>query len=112
MSARTATLCILVGTLLAACGSSHEAAAPGSPSKGRADVKVALEGAHHLCNIALATETQASSIACSDVVAFLRDELRLPSGAVYELRAEGKVDPAELATLSANLQNAGYRSTK
>jgi hypothetical protein len=107
VSARAAGLCVLVGTLLAACGSSNEASAPSSPS-----VKVTLEGAHQLCHIALSTETQASSIACSDVVAFLRDELRLPSGAVYELGADSKVDPAELATVSANLQNAGYRSSK
>jgi hypothetical protein len=112
VSARTATLFLLVGTLLAACGASNDASAPAPPSKGRADVKVTLDGAHHLCNIALATETQASSIACSEVVSFFRDELRLPSGAVYELRADGKFDPAELATLSANLQNAGYRSTQ
>ena len=103
MSARTAALCGLVGTLLVACGSSPQVVA---------DVTVTMDGVHHVCNVALSKETQASSIACGDIVPFLRDELRLPRGAAYNLRTDQNVDPVELATVSANLKSAGYRSAK
>jgi hypothetical protein len=103
VSARAATLYALVGMLLAACGSSPQS---------KADVTVAMDGVHHVCNVALSKEAQANSIACGDLVPFLRDELRLPSGAVYDLRTDQNVDPAELATVSANLKSAGYRSTQ
>jgi hypothetical protein len=103
MRARAAALCGWVGALLAGCGSS---------SNGKVDVTVTLDGVHHACKVALSNEAQASSIACGDVVPFLRDELRLPSGAVYDLRSDQQSDPAALTSIAANLNNAGYRSAK
>lgn len=104
MSVRVTRLCALLASLLTACGSSSE--------KSNVDVTVTMDGVHHACNVALTKEAQGSSVACGDVVPFLRDELRLQSGAVYELRADQKVDPAELKTVSATLNSAGYRSAK
>jgi hypothetical protein len=102
VSARAAALGVLLGLVVVACG------AP----KVNAAVTVTLDGVHHVCNVELSAEAHPSSIACSDIVPFLRDELRLPSGAVYDLRSDQTVDAAELATVSANLKGAGYRPAR
>jgi hypothetical protein len=112
MSAREAALIALIGTVLTACGASNDAGSPGSPSKGHADVTVTMGDGPHVCNVALAQEAQASSVACGEVVAFIRDELRLPSGAVVELRADRTTDAGALAAVSASLNSAGYRSKR
>jgi hypothetical protein len=43
------------------------------------------------------------------VVPFVRDELRLPSGSIYDIRTIPDVDEAEMASVGANLKAAGYR---
>ena len=45
----------------------------------------------------------------ADVVAFLKDELRVPSGASYDLRTVPEVSETELAAVSTGLKKAGYR---
>jgi hypothetical protein len=97
-----------LSAFLAACGSGSDVPAP----KSKADVTVTLDEVHHVCNVALSNEAQASSIPCADVASFLRDELRLPSGAVYDLHGAQKADSAELADISAKLKSAGYRSAR
>jgi hypothetical protein len=104
VTTRLAAFCASAGILLAACGSPQ-------PQR-KVDVTVTLDDEHHVCNIALSKEALASSVACGDVVSFLRDELRLPGGAVYDLRSDQKADSAELATIAANLKAAGYRSAR
>jgi hypothetical protein len=112
VTTRIATLGAVFVALLAACGSSNDASAPAAPSKAKADVTIRLDGVHHVCNVALPTEEHPSSIACADVAAFVRDELRVPSGAVYDLRADPQGEPSELTSISASLKNAGYRSAR
>ena len=58
---------------------------------------------------ALYSEAQGSAIASEDVVRFVRDELRLPSGSIYDIRTIPDVDEAEMARVEASLKGAGYR---
>jgi len=97
--------------LLAGCGPSTDVPTPASDANTKkADVTVTLDGVHHTCIVALSREAQGSTISCGDVVAFLKDELRVPSGAVCDIRTIAEVSEAELAAVAANLKSAGYRS--
>jgi hypothetical protein len=95
---------------LSGCGPSASApdAAPSVAVK--PDVIVTLDGEHHTCLVALSTEAQGSSIGCDEVVPFVRDELRVPSGSIYDLRTLPRADQAEVAKVEASLKGAGYRS--
>ena len=95
---------IAVAALLAGCG-------PNSAPKiaERADVTITIDGRHHTCVVALSKEAQGSAVPCGDVVPFLRDELRLQSGSIYDIRTIPDIDDKELAGLGANLKGAGYR---
>jgi hypothetical protein len=97
-------------TLPAGCGQS--ANAPGEAAAGsgaKPAVIVTLDGKRHTCIVALYTEAQGNAISCDDVVPFVRDELRAPNGAIYEIRTIPEVDAAELARVHASLKGAGYR---
>ncbi len=78
-------------------------------SAAKADVTITLDGAHHTCVVALSREAQGSIISCNDVVPFIRDELRLPSGSTYDVRTIPDADQAEVASIGARLKDAGYR---
>jgi hypothetical protein len=92
---------------LAGCGPSATTAGPSMPSK--SDVIVTMDGEHHTCVVALISEPQGSTVPCADVVPFVREELRLASGSVYDIRTIAKVDDAERAKVEGNLKGAGYR---
>jgi hypothetical protein len=94
---------------LAGCGRSASPpdAAPSVAAK--PDVIVTLDGEHHTCLVALSSEAQGSSIGCDDVVPFVRDELRVSSGSIYDLRTLPPGDKAEMAKVDASLKGAGYR---
>jgi hypothetical protein len=97
---------------LAGCGSSTEAPASyqGPPLIAtKADVIVTLEGKSHACVVALNNEQQGNNISCDDVVSFVRDELRLPSGSVYDIHGDKDADKAQVARVGAALKGAGYR---
>lgn len=110
-----ASIIIVSPALLAGCGSSTTApaTAPAPPSAppiaAKADVIITIDGVQHACVVALYNEPYGNTIPCSDVLPFVRNELRVPSGAVYELRTTGTVDPAEVLKVKANLKDAGYR---
>lgn len=74
------------------------------------DVTIKLDGKRGKCIVALSSEAQGSTISCDDVVPFVKDELRLPKGAIYDIGATADGDQAELAKVRANLNGAGYRS--
>jgi hypothetical protein len=97
----------MVCVLLAGCGPSAGTAVPKIAEK--ADVIITVDGKRHACVVALLKEAQGSAIPCRDVVPFLRDELRLQSGSIYDIRTVPNVDEAELAGLGTNLKSAGYR---
>jgi hypothetical protein len=96
--------------LLTSCGQSARSPAPAAaPAAARADVTVTFDGKRRKCVVALSSEAQGSSISCGDVVSFVREELRLPSGAIYDIRKIPDVDETEVAKVSADLNSAGYR---
>jgi hypothetical protein len=66
-------------------------------------------GEHHTCVAALSSVAQGSAIACDDVVAFVRDELRVPSGSIYDIRTVPNVEQADVAKVEASLKAGGYR---
>src|SRR5271168_2777861 len=95
---------------LTGCGSSTNA--PTSvppPTAAKPDVVVTVDGARHACVVALHSEAQGSIISCDDVVSFVRDELRLPSGSIYDIRTTPDVPAAQVAKVEASLNGAGYR---
>lgn len=97
---------------LASCGSSTDAPASyqGPPLiAAKADVIVTLDGKSHTCVVALNAEPQGNNIACNDVVSFVKDELRLPSGAIYDIHGDHDADQAEIGRVGTNLKAAGYR---
>jgi hypothetical protein len=99
--------------LLAGCGKSASTSpapsAPPPPIAARPDVIVTLDGGRHTCVVALYSEAQGSAISCDEVVSFVKDELRVPSGSIYDIRTIPGVDKAEMAGVEASLQGAGYR---
>jgi hypothetical protein len=104
---------VSVAMLLAACGSSTNAPAPQPPQSAPAmlakpDIVITVDGVQHACVVALYGEPNGSSIPCTDLIAFLRDELRVPSGAVYELRTTPTADQAEVLKVRTSLKDAGY----
>ena len=117
MTARgvTNTGAVLVGAAfflaLAGCGSSVNAPAQApQPIAAKPDVIITLDGERHACVVALYNEAQGSTVPCKEVVPFVRDELRLPSGAIYDLRTIPKIDESEeseLVSLFASLKGAG-----
>jgi hypothetical protein len=90
---------------LAGCGPSANTPDPSMKS----DVIVTLDGEHHTCVVALISEAQGSAVPCADVVPFVRDELRIASGSVYDIRTIAKVDDAERSKVEGSLKGAGYR---
>jgi hypothetical protein len=95
--------------LLAGCGTSANTPVPAPPPiAAKPDVTIAFDGERHACVVALSSEAQGSAIPCNDVVPFVRDELRLPSGSIYDIRIPD-VNEAEMAGVGARLKAAGYR---
>ena|SRR5579863_2356835 len=95
---------------LAGCGSSTNAPTGAStPTAAKPDVVVTVDGARHACVVALHSEAQGSIISCDDVVPFVRDELRLPSGSIYALRTTPDAPAAQMSKVEASLSGAGYR---
>jgi hypothetical protein len=96
--------------LLTGCGPAANTAATASPPlAAKPDVIVTIDGQHHACVVALSSEAQGSSVACDEVVPFVRDELRVPSGGIYDIRVTPGIDKAEMAKVEAGLQGGGYR---
>jgi ABC-type Fe3+-hydroxamate transport system substrate-binding protein len=109
---RAFRLAVASALLLCGCGRANDpatlSAAATPPPK--PDVIVTLDGKTRDCLVALSREAQGSAVACDDVATFLRDELRVPRGAVYALHASADIDSAQVAKMNAGLQGAGYRS--
>jgi hypothetical protein len=101
---RAAPLCAFIPIMLAGCGS-------GTPPKiaEQPDVIVTLDGKRHACLVALAKEPQGSTVPCKEAVAFVKDELRVPSGSIYDIRVIETVDNAQIASVRDALNDAGYR---
>jgi hypothetical protein len=101
---RVLFLSSLVPMLVVGCGPS---ATPKIAE--RPDVIITLDGKRHACIVALDKEPQGSAVPCKEVVSFLHDQLRVNSGSIYDIRTIPKVDDAEIASVAAALNGAGYR---
>jgi hypothetical protein len=103
-------LAISAPLLLIGCGSSSNAPPPASAAiAAKPDVIITFDGERHTCVVALSSEAQGSIVPCADVIPFMRDELRLASGSIYDTRTIAKTDEAEVAKTTQNLKDAGYR---
>ncbi|MDP9008364.1 MAG: hypothetical protein M3N91_06595 [Pseudomonadota bacterium] len=110
INVRAALAFTAVVAFLAGCGPSANAPDPAPPPIAtKPDVIVTLDGERHTCIVALSSEAQGSAVACDDVVPFVRDELRVPSGSIFDMRTVPKVEQAEVAKVEASLKGAGYR---
>jgi hypothetical protein len=96
--------------LLLGCGSSHNSPAPVSAAiAAKPDVIITFDGERHSCVVALSSETQGSIVPCADIIPFMRDELRVANGSIYDTRTIATFDPTEVAKTTQTLKDAGYR---
>jgi hypothetical protein len=101
---------ISVPLLLIGCGSSNKAPAPvPAAMTAHPAAVITFDGERHMCVVALSSEAQGSIVPCADLAPFMRDELRLASGSIYDTRTIGKFDAAEVAKTTQSLKEAGYR---
>ena len=100
----------IVFMLLAGCGqSANTPVAVPQASSSPPSVTVTYDGKRRKCVVALPSEAQGNTISCGDVAQFVKDELRVPSGSLYDIRTIPDVDEAEIARVCAGLNSAGYR---
>lgn len=110
MNRPTIALCSMLvagPVLLAGCGSSNNA--PAAAIAAKPDAIITFDGARHTCVVALSGEAQGSMVACADLIPFMRDELRLAKGSIYDTRTTGTPDAAQVARTTQNLKDSGYR---
>jgi hypothetical protein len=79
------------------------------PIASRPDVIVTFDGERHGCVVALNDETKGHAMSCEGVLPFIRDDLKLQSGSIYDIRTIPDVDEAEMRRVTASLKDAGYR---
>lgn len=105
MPFRSVLLGGFIAVLVAGCGSSS------TPPRiaERPDVIITLDGKRHACVVALDKEPQGSTVACKEVLPFLKDELRVKEGSIYDVRTVANVSDSEIANLTGSLNGAGYR---
>jgi hypothetical protein len=103
-------LTIFAPLLLIGCGSSNNAAPPVSAAiAAKPDVIITFDGDRHTCLVALPSEALGNIVQCVDIIPFMRDQLRVASGSIYDTRTIAKVDVAEVAKTTQSLNDAGYR---
>jgi hypothetical protein len=73
-----------------------------------------LDGKRGKCIVSLPSEAQGSTISCDEVVSFIKNELRVPGNAIYDVAAIPHSDDsdshqAEIAKVRGSLDGAGYR---
>jgi hypothetical protein len=102
-------LFLVVGFLICGCGRSGNPSDSGPSPAAKPDVIITFDGARHACSVALYNEAQPSSVPCGEVLDFVRDQLRVPSGSKYQTRKMPQVDPEDVAKVLASLNGAGYR---
>jgi hypothetical protein len=94
-----------VSVLIVACGAS---ATPPKLAE-RPDVIITLDGKRHACVVALDKEPQGSTVPCKEAVSFVKGELRVPGGSIYDIHTVANVDNAEIVSVRDALNGAGYR---
>jgi hypothetical protein len=100
----------LVFISLSGCGPSANTSGPVPPKiAAQPDVIITIDSARKTCLVALLSEAQGSAVGCEEVVPFVRDEMRVASGSIYDIRTTPGVDPAQIQKVESNLNGAGYR---
>jgi len=99
----------MVLAALAGCGRSSNPPASMPSAAAKPDIIVSVDGEHHACVVAKYGEPTGSTIGCSEVVTFVKDELRVSSGASYELRSVAAADRVEANQIKAALDGAGLK---
>lgn len=104
-------LCVAAAVLISLAGCGRSSNSPSSPPPGAAkpDIIVTVDGEHHACVVTKYGEPTGSTIGCSDVVAFVKDELRVRDGASYELRSSSSADRVEANKIKAVLDGVGFQ---
>jgi hypothetical protein len=100
---------LCVPLLLTGCGSSNNAAPVRAAMTAKPALIVTFDGVRHACVVALSSESEGNIIPCADIVPFVRDELRLASGSIYDTRTIGNFEASEAAKTTQSLNEAGYR---
>ena len=105
-SFRATLLSCFAPMLVASCGASS-----GTPPKiaERPNVIITLDGNRHACVVALDKEPQGSAVPCKEAVSFVKDELRVQPGSIYDIRTVATVGDTEIASVRSALDEAGYR---
>jgi hypothetical protein len=107
-SSRTLFFASALGLMLiSGCGSAEKTVPPAIAAK--PDVIITIDSARHTCLVALYTEALGSAVACDEVIPFVRDEMRVASGSIYDLRTTPGVDEAQTSKVESSLNSAGYR---
>ena len=107
---RTCAIIASATVLAALTGCGNSTSSSESPRiASRPDLTVKFDGKRRRCIVALSSEAQGSTISCDEVVSFVKDELRLAPGSIYNVGATSGGDDAEVAKVRANLNHAGYR---
>jgi hypothetical protein len=104
---RVAIICAPL--VLFGCGSSNSPEPVSAAIAAKPDVIITFDGERHSCVVALFSEAQGSLVPCAVIIPFMRDELRLANGSIYDTRTIAKVDEAEVAKTTQSLKDAGYR---
>jgi hypothetical protein len=94
--------------LLSACGESLDNSA-GPAIAAKPDVIITIDGKRHACLVALYAEPQGSEVSCDEVAGFVKDELRVPSRSIYDIRIVPEVNGDQIHKVAAGLNMAGYR---
>jgi hypothetical protein len=103
-------VCAATLILLDGCGGSSDDSVPAAaPIAAKPDVVITIDGKQHACIVALYSEEHGSAIPCDDLTRFLRDELKVRSGSIYDMRTIPVVSEAEMTGVAASLKSAGYR---
>src|SRR5271156_4689792 len=94
-SFRAILLSVFIPMLVAGCGASS-----GTPPKiaERPNVTITLDGNRHACVVALDKEPQGSTVPCKEAVSFVKDELRVQPGSVYDIHTVAIVGDSEIAS--------------
>jgi hypothetical protein len=102
--------CAATLILLDGCGGSSDHSDPAAaPIAAKPDVLITIDGKQHACVVALYSEEHGSAIPCDDLVRFLKDELKVQSGSIYDMRTVPVVSEVEMTSVAASLKSAGYR---
>lgn len=110
LKARTLAMIALtaIAAALAGCGKS-DGSSESPRIASHPDVTVKFDGKRRKCIVALSSEAQGNTISCDEVVPFVKDELRLPQGAIYDIGGTADGHQADLAKVRESLNEAGYR---